>query len=76
MGDSKQETNSPALNIPLLPEILHQLLILNLIHIIITTLCDESLVSNKIILYIEPINVIIEINSLIDVDTFNNQIKE
>lgn len=53
-----------------------QLLILNLIHIIITTLCDESLVSNKIILYIEPINVIIEINSLIDVDTFNNQIKE
>ena len=23
MGDSKQETNSPALNIPLLPEILH-----------------------------------------------------
>lgn len=53
-----------------------QLLILNLIHIITTTLCDESLVSNKIILYIEPINVIVEINLLIDVDTFNNQIKE
>lgn len=53
-----------------------QLLVLNLIHIITTTLCDESLVSNKIILYIEPINVIVQINLLIDVDTFNNQIKE